>query len=63
MGSQTKDFSYGCLYFLIGMIVLFFFPIFFLCSDCCKRRIYTLFNINLDVYEAIGTIIAEMKPT
>lgn len=63
MGSQVTGFSYGCLYVMIGLIVLLFFPIFFLCSDCCKKRIYNLFNINLNVYEAMGKIIQNIRPT
>ena len=62
MGTQVKDFNYGLLYFLITIIVLFFFPIFFLCADCCKKKIYTLFNIDLTVYEAMGRLIADMRP-
>jgi len=54
IGNQTKNFSYGCLYFFIGMIVLFLFPLFFLFTDCLKRKIQRLYSIDLNVYETIG---------
>ena len=62
MGNQVKSFNYGCLYFFIAMISLFLFPIFLICTDCCRRKIEKLFNIDLGVYDAIGAIIAELKP-
>jgi hypothetical protein len=62
MGNQVKNFSYCCLYFLITMIIIFFFPIFLICTDCCRTKIYQLFNLDLNVYEAIGRIISDVRP-
>ena len=44
------------------MIVMFFFPLFLWFSDCCRRRIQRLFTLDLNVYETIGEIIADLKP-
>jgi hypothetical protein len=63
IGSCVTSFSYGCFYFLIATIVIFFFPVFLLCADCCKRKIYNLFKVDIEVYEAIGKMIAQMRPS
>lgn len=56
-GAGVQSFSYCLFYWLIALSTLFFFPIFLFGSDCIKRRLYMLFNINHNVYEAIGGII------
>lgn len=62
IGTQINSFGYGCLYFLIAMSILFFFPMFLFCTDCCRRRIQRMFNVDLNVYQHISAIIAELKP-
>lgn len=62
-GAGVQSFRYCLFYWLISLTILFFFPIFLFASDCIKRRMYTLFNINEDVYEAMGNIINTINPT
>lgn len=62
-GAGVHSFGYCCFYTIITMTILFFFPLFLFCADCVKRKIYVLFNINWEVYDAIGEIIAAVDPT
>jgi hypothetical protein len=61
-GAGVQSFGYCLFYWLIALTILFFFPIFLFASDCVKSRLYMLFNINLEVYEAIGNIIKTINP-
>lgn len=63
IGSCTKSFSYGCFYFLIATVILFFFPVFLFCCDCCKRKLYNLFNVKHEAYEAVSQILAQARPS
>jgi hypothetical protein len=46
-GSGIQSFSYCLFYTILTLTILFFFPLFLFFSDCIKRRLYMLFNINL----------------
>ena len=57
-----QSFNNALFYSIIVGTIIFFFPLFLFFSNCVKRKMYVLFNINLSVYESIAKIVRIISP-
>ena len=61
IGEKTKSYDKCCLTATIILGIIFLVPLLFLCCQWFKRKVYPMYELELETYRNIGAMLQKMK--